>query len=48
MLSESVAKALTLVVRESANETAHFALMFDKYFDAHNVSIFTNGTRSKN
>ena len=47
MLSESVAKALPLVVGQRASETARFVLMFDRFFDMLNVSNFTNGTRSR-
>ncbi len=45
MLSESVAKALPLVVGPAATETARFVSMFDKFFDMLNVSNFKNGTR---
>ncbi len=46
-MSESVAKALPLVIGECAKETARFASIFDKYFDALNVSNFTNGIRGR-
>ena len=45
MLSESVAKALLLVVGDEATETAEFVSKFDSFFDILNVSNFTNGTR---
>lgn len=45
MLSESVARALPLVVGNEATETAEFVSKFDSFFDALNVSNFTNGTR---
>lgn len=47
LLSNSVAKALPLVLRE-ASETALFAWMFNKFFDLLNVSNFTDGTRYRN
>ena len=47
VLSESVAKALPLVVGEKASETARFAEMFDKFFDALNVSNFSSGIRHR-
>lgn len=45
VLSESVAKALPLVVGDEASETAEFISKFDSFFDILNVSNFTNGTR---
>ena len=45
MLSESVAKALLLVVGDEATETVEFVSKFDSFFDILNVSNFTNGTR---
>ena len=45
VLSDSVAKALPIVVGPVAEETAKFAAIFDKFFDLLNVSNFTNGTR---
>ena len=45
VLSDSVAKALPLVVGETASETALFAGVFDSFFDLLNVTNFTNGTR---
>ena len=48
VLSNSVAKALPLVIGEEASETALFAWMFNKFFDLLNVSNFTNGTRYRN
>lgn len=47
MLSESVAKALPLVVGDEAAETAEFLSKFDSFFDILNVSNFTNGTRHR-
>ena len=47
MLSESVAKALPLVVGDEAAETAEFVSKFDSFFDILNVSNFTNGTRNR-
>ena len=48
MLSNSVAKALPLVVGEKASETAKFAAIFNKFFDILNVGNFKNGTRYRN
>ena len=45
VLSDSVAKALPLVVGNRSSETARFASMFDSFFDLLNVTNFTNGTR---
>ena len=45
VLSDSVAKALPIVVGPVAEETAKFAAIFDKFFYLLNVSNFTNGTR---
>jgi len=45
VLSDSVAKALPLVVGEAASETALFTGVFDSFFDLLNVTNFTNGTR---
>ena len=47
VLSDSVAKALPLVVGEKALETTKFASTFDLFFDILNVTNFTNGTRYK-
>lgn len=47
VLSDSVSKALPIVVGEKAKETARFAAMFDQFFDALNVSNFTNGARHR-
>ena len=43
VLSCSVSKALTLLGGSEASETAEFCDVFDKFFDALNVSNFTNG-----
>ena len=43
-----MAKALTLVVGESAKETARFAEMFDKFFDCMNCSSLSAGKRTRN
>ena len=40
-----MSKALPLVVGDVAKETSFFAGIFDKFFDALNVSNFSNGTR---
>ena len=45
VLSDSVAKALPLVVGDEAIETAEFVPKFDSFFDMLNVTNFTNGTR---
>ena len=45
MLSDSVSKALPLVVGAEAEETAKFVSMFDTFFDIMNVTNFTNGMR---
>lgn len=47
VLSESVAKALPLVVGQKAAETAEFVLLFDKFFDVLNVTNFTSGATSR-
>ena len=47
VLSESVAKALPIVLGKTATETARFVETFDKFFDALNVSNFTSGIRSR-
>lgn len=47
VLSESVAKALPLVVGDEARETARFVEMFDKFFDVLNVSNFTSGIKQR-
>ena len=36
-----------MVVGEEARETAHFVDLMDKWFDALNVSIFTNCARHR-
>ena len=46
-LSEKVSKALTLVGGAEAKETARFTRLFDKFFDALNVSNFSNGKRNR-
>ena len=43
VLSESVSKPLTLSGGDEAEETAHFILMMDKFFDCLNVRNFTHG-----
>ena len=43
VLSESVSKALTLVGGTKTQETAKFTAHIDKFFDALNVTNFTNG-----
>lgn len=43
VLSETVGKAMKLTGGPEAQETAKFILMFDKFFNALNVSNFTNG-----
>ena len=47
VLSESVAKALSLTGRPEVEGTAEFADMFDKYLDILNVSNFDNGKRKR-
>ena len=47
VLSESVSKALTLVGDEETSETARFTSMLDKFFDALNVTNFTNGKHKR-
>ena len=47
VLSESFSKALTLIGGENVKETAKFVTMMDKYFDALNVSNFTNGKHKR-
>lgn len=47
-MSESVSKALTLLGGAKVSETARFASMMDKFFDALNASIdFTNGKHKR-
>jgi len=48
VLSNSVVKALLLSVGFKANETAHFAEMFDKFFDCLNCSSLSAGKQSRN
>ena len=36
-----------MVVGEKAKETSRFTAMFDQFFDALNVSNFTNGARHR-
>ena len=43
VLSCSVSKALALLGGSEASETAEFCDVFDKFFDAFNVSNFTDG-----
>ena len=47
VLSESVSKALTLTIGSRAIETAKFVSIMDKFFDALNVSNFTNGKKKQ-
>ena len=47
VLSESVSKALQLTGGAEVEETAKFAGMFDKFFDALNVSNYTEGVRHR-
>ena len=47
MLSESVAKALTLSGREDVSETARFVNYFDKFFDVLNVRSTTEGKHKR-
>ena len=46
-MSESVSKALTLLGGAKVSETARFASMMDKFFDALNASNFTNGKHKR-
>ena len=48
VLSQSVSKGLHLVVGAKARETAHFADMFDKFFDCLNCSRLSAGKLSRN
>ena len=43
VLSQSVSKALLLTKKTELEESAHFASIFDKFFDSMNVGNFTNG-----
>lgn len=47
MLSESVSKALQLVVGVEAAETAKFVGMIDKFFDILNVHNYTHGLHAR-
>ena len=47
VLSETVSKALPLVVGKAATETARFVDIFDKFFDILNVNNFTAGARNR-
>lgn len=47
MLSESVSNGLSLVGGESATETVKFTKTMDKFFDALNVSNFSNGKKKR-
>ena len=47
VLSESVAKALSLTGRPEVEGTAEFADIFNKYLDILNVSNFNNGKRKR-
>ena len=42
-----MSKALPLVIGAVAKETARFAELMDKFFDALNVSNFSNGARHR-
>ena len=48
VLSNSISKALTLLVGDEATETAKFAEMFNKFFDCLNASNFTVGKQQRN
>ena len=48
VLSNSISKALTLLVGDEATETAKFAEMFNKFFDCLNTSNFTVGKQQRN
>ena len=48
IMSDSVSKALRLLGGTATEETAKFVEMFDKFFDALNVSNFTNGKQNRN
>lgn len=47
MLSESVGKAIQLTGGPEAAGTSQFTLMFDKFFDALNVSDFRSAMKSR-
>eukprot|EP00731_Ephydatia_muelleri_P011895 Em0006g789a len=47
LLSETVAKALVLSGDPAVQETAKFVTMFDKFFDALNVSNYTSGVNKR-
>ena len=47
VLSETVSKALQLVSGEEASQTAIFAEMMDKFFDALNVHNYEHGIHSR-
>eukprot|EP00731_Ephydatia_muelleri_P006390 Em0003g638a len=47
LLSETVAKALRLSGDPAVQETAQFVSMFDKFFDALNVSNYNSGVKKK-
>lgn len=47
VLSETVSKALPLVVGKAATETARFVDIFDKFFDILNGNNFTAGARHR-
>ena len=47
LLSESVSKALQFTGGPDVEETAKFAGTFDKFFDALNVSNYTEGVRHR-
>ena len=42
-----MSKALQLTGGDEASETAHFASMMDKFFDALNVHNYTHGIHSR-
>ena len=45
LLSETVSKALRLSGEPAVQETAKFVSMFDKFFDALNVSNYNSGVK---
>ena len=47
VLSESVYKALVTTGGEEAWGTAHFVMMFDRFFDCLNVNSFTAGKHKR-
>jgi hypothetical protein len=47
VLSESVGKAMKLVGGSEMEQTSHFVLMFDRFFDIFNVTNFTNSLHQR-